>query len=138
MVLDAIQRIGKTEPNEIREILPAPSTEYYRNRLDFAFSAKKWLEPEEVRLNGFSGDAPGLGFHVHGRYDKVLDLARCYLQPDPSNGIRLFIRDFCLENNYPFFDLRAQNGLMRSLIIRNTTIGGLMVILIFFENKEEL
>lgn len=137
MVLDAMQRIGKVDIDEILPILPSTTTEYYRNRLDFAFSDKKWLSYDEVKINGFSGDAPGLGFHVHGRFDKVLDVSRCYHQPGPSNQIRLAIRDFALENNYPFFDIRNNSGFLRSLIIRNTLIGEVMVILIFFRNDEE-
>jgi len=130
MVSDALKRIGKVSIPEIQPIMASPTIEYYRNRLDFAFSNKRWVTDIEMK-NEIGFNEPGLGFHVSGKFDKVLDLHRCYLQPDPSNSIRLAARDFAIKHNYPFFDLRQQTGSLRSLIVRNTSIGEWMVIVIF-------
>jgi len=135
-VEDSFRRIGKLEFPEISPIVGSAKTEYYRNRLDFAFSNKKWLNDNEM-LGENREASPGLGFHVSGRFDKVLDLSRCYLQADPSNQIRLAVREFALANDYPFFDLREQHGSLRSLIVRTTAPGELMVILIFFDETQE-
>jgi 23S rRNA (uracil1939-C5)-methyltransferase len=135
-VTDAMQRIGKIAFEEYLPIIGSARTEYYRNRLDFAFSDRRWRTPEEM------GDPemihePGLGFHVPGKFDKVLDVKRCYLQMDPSNNIRLAIRTYAIENNLDFFDLRKQSGFLRSLVIRTTMAGDLMVLISFFRNDKE-
>jgi len=135
-VEEALKRIGKVEYPAITPIVGSARTEYYRNRLDYAFSNKRWLTPGEM-TEGDRREEPGLGFHVSGKFDKVLDISRCYLQADPSNQIRLAVREFALQNDYPFFDLREQNGSLRSLIIRTTGGSDLMIILIFYEESEE-
>jgi 23S rRNA (uracil1939-C5)-methyltransferase len=135
-VEDALTRIGKLEFPPLNPIAGSAKTEYYRNRLDYAFSNKKWLTNEEMHDESLR-NSPGLGFHVSGKFDKVLDLSRCYLQEDPSNPIRLAVREFAIQNEYPFFDLREQNGSLRSLIVRTTAIGEIMLILIFYKETEE-
>lgn len=138
MVYDAFARIGGYPEINLERIMGSPKTEYYRNRLDFAFSNKRWLKKEELE-QGIGLDEPGLGFHVSGRFDKVLNLSRCYLHEEPSNTIRLAVREFAIRNGYPFHDIRNQSGSLRSLIIRTTTTGELMVILIFHtETKERI
>ena len=137
-VVDAMQRIGKIEVEETLPIIGSARTEYYRNRLDFAFSDKRWRTWEEMS-NPIENNEPALGFHIPGKFDKVFDVTRCYLQMDPCNQIRLAIRDYAIEKKLPFFNIRSQQGLMRSLIVRTTTTGESMVIIIFFrEDKEEI
>ena len=136
MVQDALTRIGKIAFPAINPIIGSEKTEYYRNRLDYAFSSKRWLTLDEMNIEN-RGNEPGLGFHISGAFDKVLDIKRCYLQEDPSNNIRLSIREYALENDYSFFDLRNQSGSLRSLIIRTSLTGDLMVILIFYKETPE-
>jgi 23S rRNA (uracil1939-C5)-methyltransferase len=136
-VADALTRIGKLELPDISPIIGSDKTEYYRNRLDFAFSNNRWLQPEEMLNKEEFILEPGLGFHISGRFDKVLDIHRCYLQEDPSNPIRLAVREYALANDYKFFDLKNQHGSLRSLIIRTSTTGELMVLVIFYKESAE-
>ncbi len=136
-VKDNLERIGKVELPEFSPIMGAPQTTYYRNKLEFTFSDKRWLTDEEIASGREFTDMNSLGFHIPGMFDKVLDIHKCWLQDDRSNQIRNGIREFCLENNYSFFDLRNQHGLMRTLMIRNSSIGEWMVIVVFYENDEE-
>ena len=130
-VKDQFTRIGHLEVKEWFPILPAPDTTHYRNKLEFTFSNKKWLTIEEIQ-SGQEFDRNGLGFHIPGAFDKVVDLNECHLQNDPSNRIRQFVKDFTSKNDYSYFDLRLQEGMMRNLIIRNTEKGDVMVIVSFF------
>ena len=136
-VWNNLQRIGKVELPEISPILASPEERYYRNKLEFTFSNKRWLTTEEMESDQVIENKNGLGFHIPGMFDKVIDIEECHLQPHPSNAIRLAIRNFALENNWPFFDLKVQEGLLRTLIIRTSTIGETMVIVSFFEDDEE-
>lgn len=135
-VFNQLTRIGKVELPNFTPILAAPETEFYRNKLEYTFSHLRWLDSKDMNLED-QGELRGLGFHVPGRFDKVVDINKCHLQPDPSNAIRNSIREFALKNNYTFFNIRAHEGLLRTLIIRNTMLGELMVILTFFENNQE-
>ncbi len=136
LVQDALERIGKVSFPPLLPIVGSQNTTYYRNKLDFTFSNKRWLTKTEIDAQGIL-ERNTLGFHVPGRFDKVLEINHCFLQADPSNAIRLAVREFCLKNSYTFFDLIAQNGLMRNLIIRSSSIGELMVIVQFYENIPE-
>jgi 23S rRNA (uracil1939-C5)-methyltransferase len=118
-------------------ILGAPETTFYRNKLEFTFSNKKWLTEAQIKSNETFSNMNAVGFHIPGMFDKVLDIEKCWLQSDISNQIRNAIRTFCLENNYSFFDLRNQHGLMRTLIIRTSSIGEIMAIVVFYENDKE-
>ncbi len=138
-VEDNLTRIGKVELPEISPILGAPETIFYRNKLEFTFSSKRWLTEEELSSSEDFKQMNGLGFHIPGMFDKVLDIDTCWLQSDISNRIRNSVREFCLENGYSFFDLRKQEGLMRTLMIRTASTGELMVIVVFFyEDKEKI
>ncbi len=138
-VEDNLTRIGKVELPEISPILGAPETIFYRNKLEFTFSSKRWLTEEEFSSSEDFKQMNGLGFHIPGMFDKVLDIDTCWLQNDISNRIRNSVREFCLENGYSFFDLRKQEGLMRTLMIRTASTGELMVIVVFFyEDKEKI
>ena len=136
-VVDNLTRIGKVELPEILPIMGAPETTFYRNKLEFTFSNKRWLTEEEIGSEKEFTKMNALGFHIPGMFDKVLDINKCWLQTDASNEIRNSVRKFCLENNFTFFDLREQNGLMRTLIIRTSSTGELMVIVVFFEDDEK-
>ena len=136
-ISDNFLRIGKLEIPKISPVFAAPQTTYYRNKLEFTFSSNRWLTEKDVNSEGEIENRNALGFHVPGRFDKVLDIERCYLQPDPSNDIRLAIRDFALRENMPFYDLRTHQGYLRNLIIRTSSTGELMVIICFkYENYE--
>lgn len=136
-VEDNLSRIGKVELPQISPILGAPETTFYRNKLEFTFSNKRWLTEKEIGSERKFTQMNALGFHIPGMFDKVLDINKCWLQTDVSNQIRNSIREFCFQHNFTFFDLREQTGLMRTLIIRTTSTGELMVIVVFFEDDEE-
>ena len=126
-VKDCLERIGKLDLPEIKPILPSEKTRYYRNKLEFTFSNKRWLTREEID-NSEELQRNGLGFHIPGRYDKVLDVEHCYLQEEPSNTIRTLVRDYALENDISFYDVNEHTGILRNLIIRTANTGQVMVI----------
>lgn len=130
-VVDALERIGKLQLPEIEPILPSPATRYYRNKLEFNFSHSRWLTPDEIEKEDQITDRKGLGFHVGGRFDKIVDVQHCYLQPNPSNQIRLAIKDFALKNDYSFYNLVKHEGYMRTIIIRTSTLSEVMLIVVF-------
>jgi 23S rRNA (uracil1939-C5)-methyltransferase len=136
-VVDNLERIGKIDLPEVNYILGASKTSFYRNKLEFTFSNKRWLTDAEILSQEEFGHKNAMGFHIPGMFDKVLNINRCWLMDDLHNSIRNSIREFCLENDYTFFDLRNQEGMMRNLIIRNTSIGEWMVIVVFFEDDKE-
>jgi 23S rRNA (uracil1939-C5)-methyltransferase len=136
-VLDNLTRIGKIALPEISPILGAPQTTFYRNKMEYTFSNKRWLTEEEIHSDKQFAQMNALGFHIPGMFDKVLDIDKCWLQDDLANQIRNSIRSFCLEQGYSFFDLRNQQGLMRTLLIRNSSIVEWMVVVVFFEDNRE-
>jgi 23S rRNA (uracil1939-C5)-methyltransferase len=127
-VVDSLERIAKVEIPGVNPILGAENTLRYRNKLEFTFSNKRWLTEEEV-ASGEEISREALGFHIPGRFDKILDVDTCHLQPEPSNAIRLFVKDLALRKDLTFFDMVSQEGFMRNLLIRNTNLGEWMVIL---------
>ncbi len=133
-VLEAFERIGKLEFPQINPILGSKSVKHYRNKLEFTFSNRRWLTRDE--MNSSNDNVPALGFHVPLRFDKILDIDTCYLMDEVNNDIRLGIKNFCLDNNFSFFDLKEQQGEMRNLIIRSTSTGEWMVILVFHEYEK--
>ena len=136
IVNDAMVRLGKIENPPLLPIIGSELTTFYRNKLDFSFSDRKWLTPEEF-LNKEELDGPGLGFHMPGSFDKVLDIDECFLQPDLSNQIRNEVKRYSVEHNLSFINLRNKGGLLRSLIIRNTLFGEWMVVVMFYEDLKE-
>lgn len=132
-VTDNLVRIGKIELPEIQPILGSAKTEFYRNKLEFTFSNKKWLTQEQINSNESFDNMNALGFHIPGMFDKVLDINKCWLQDDISNRIRNFVRQYCIDKEYTFFDLRNKGGLMRNIIVRTSTTGELMLIVVFYE-----
>ncbi len=137
-VIDQLTRIGKLNLPEITPILGSEKTTLYRNKLEYTFSNKRWLETKDEVENIPFSDKPGLGFHISGLFDKVLDVQKCYLQPEPSNELRLFIKDFAIEHNIPFFDLRAQTGLLRNMVVRTSTTGEVMLTLVLAYDDKDL
>ena len=136
-VTDALERIAKVELPPVSPILGSERTLHYRNKLEFTFSNKMWLTYEQMQSGEEFSDRNALGFHIPGAFDKVLDIRRCWLQDDISNELRLFIRHYALERGYSFYDLRAQHGVMRTLMVRTTSTGELMLIVVFGEDNRE-
>ena len=130
-VEDQLVRIGHLTVPEIRPTLPSQRTEFYRNKLEFSASSKRWIlegeDPEAIPEN----DRMGLGFHVGKFFDKVLDIKECHLQPEPSNAIRLFIKRFCVEHGYEFYNIRENHGFFRNMFVRSTEKGDVMLIVCF-------
>ncbi len=139
-VIDNLERIGGLALPPIRSIIGSRATRHYRNRLDFTFTANRWLTKEELSKAVVTEKVsfePGLGFHIPRMYDKVFDVKECHLQPDPSNAIRLAVKDYAVRNQIDFFDLRRQVGFLRSLTIRTANTGEVMVILQVTYDKPE-
>ncbi|MDX8341181.1 23S rRNA (uracil(1939)-C(5))-methyltransferase RlmD [Draconibacterium sp. IB214405] len=137
-VQDQLSRIGKVEMPEMLPIKGSEKNTFYRNKMEFTFSNKRWLSFEEIEKDDEIKDPNALGFHVPGLFDKVVNIEKCWLQGDPSNPIRNFIYNYAIKNNLSFFDIREQEGLLRTLIIRTSTTGELMVILSFFYEDESV
>ena len=137
-VLDQLTRIGHLVLPEISPILGSKKDKFYRNKLEFSFSNKRWLSNEEIKSGKENiSQANVLGFHVPMWFDKIIDIEKCYLQPEPSNSIRNFIRDYALKNELEFFDIRQHKGFLRNLIIRTASTGENMMILSFFKEDKE-
>ena len=129
-VIDNLERIGGLTLPAISPILASRKINYYRNKLDYTFTANRWLTREELDVAVEEKRYEvGLGYHIPRMYDRVFDVANCYLQPDPSNAIRLLARKVAVENEIPFFDLRRQVGFLRTLTIRTANTGDVMIIL---------
>lgn len=135
-VVDQFERIAKVPIPEVLPILGSANTRYYRNKLDFTFSNKKWLTIEQIR-SGEEFERNALGFHIPKMFDKIIDIDHCYLQGSPSNDVRNSLREFALQNRLSFYDIRNQVGLLRNLIIRTTSTGQTMVIVQFGEDDAE-
>ena len=128
-VFDNLTRIGKVELPGFRPILGSEKTRFYRNKLEFTFSNKRWLTEEEVKQDVKYDQMNAVGFHIPGAFDKVLAIDKCWLQDDISNQIRNAVRDYAYAHNFPFFDLLTQEGLLRNIMIRTSSTGELMVVL---------
>ena len=136
-VEDQLVRLGHLEVPEIRPTIPSDLTTFYRNKLEFTFSSKRWFYADEDPETVPENERMGLGFHVGKFFDKVLDIRKCYLQKDPSNAIRLFCKEYAVSHGLDFFDIRANNGYIRNMFIRTTETGDLMVIMCFFYEARE-
>lgn len=145
--VDHLERIGGLVLPAVDPIVASAKTRFYRNKLDYTFSAQRWLTWEEMRAKKALGDErnggtllppePALGYHIPRKYDLVFDVKECYLQPDPSDAIRLAVRDEAMKNNIPFFDLRKQIGFLRTITIRTANTGEVMIILQVTYDKME-
>ena len=141
-VYDQLHRIGKVELPEFRPILGSVKTQEYRNKLDFGCANKRWLTNEELKnlppapsQGGGAKDVPAIGFHITGAFDKILPIEKCWLMDDLHNRIRNEIRNYATANGLSFFDLRAQTGLLRDVIIRNSASGEWMLIIQFHYDR---
>ena len=130
-VVDNLTRIGKIELPEVSPILGSSHTQCYRNKLEFGFSNKKWLTFEEVASGTKFEVMDAVGFHIPGAFDKILDIDTCYLMDDINNRLRNGIRSYALSHQLTFFDLRAQTGLLRNMMVRTSATGEVMLLLQF-------
>ncbi len=130
-VYDQLVRIGHLDIPEISPIIPSDETQYYRNKLEFTFSQRRWIEDGENPDEIPELERIGLGFHVGRFFDKVLDIKHCYLQKEPSNEIRLFVKEYAISNGLSFFNIREHSGFLRNMFIRTTESGDVMLIICF-------
>lgn len=135
-VKDALERIAKVEIPEILPILGSNQIWEYRNKMEYTFSNKCWLTYEQMNSGEEFPDRDAAGFHISGAFDKVLDINRCHLQDDLGNQLRLYVKHYGKERNYSFYDLRAQQGLLRTLMIRISSIGEIMAVMVFGEDDQ--
>ncbi|WP_273277096.1 23S rRNA (uracil(1939)-C(5))-methyltransferase RlmD [Maribacter polysiphoniae] len=136
-----LRRIGHLELPSINPIIGSKDQYFYRNKMEFSFSDSRWLTLEEIQSDVEIEDKNALGFHIPGMWDKILDIKKCHLQADPSNAIRLEVKDFAQKNDITFFNPRNQYGMLRTLMIRTASTGEIMVLIQFFEEdriKREL
>jgi len=135
-VVHNLKHIGKVEVQEILPIAGVTNPYYYRNKMEFSFSNNRWLTMDEIQQEA-TIERNGLGFHKPGMWDKIVDVHHCHLQADPSNEIRNALRTYALENQLEFFDPRNQSGFLRTLMIRNTQEGEVMVLLQFYKEHKK-
>lgn len=131
-----LKRIGHIELPEVTPILGSAEQYFYRNKMEFSFSDSRWLTVEEIQSDEDLGDRNALGFHIPGMWDKILNVNKCWLQEEPSNAIRNAVKDFAIENELEFFNTRNQTGLLRTMMIRTSTTGDLMVMIQFFKEDK--
>jgi len=136
-VTNNLVRIGKVELPEVTPILGCDTPYFYRNKMEFSFSNNRWLSLEEINANATIDNRNALGFHIPGMWDKILDIDKCWLQADPSNDIRNRLKAFAIEQQIPFFDPKQQSGVLRTLMIRTTSTGEVMVVVQFFAATKE-
>jgi 23S rRNA (uracil1939-C5)-methyltransferase len=143
-VKDSLERIGKIDLPEMRAILGADQTRYYRNKLEYTFGTSEFLpvnefiqQREKLDEGEKKPQAAVLGFHARGFFDKIVDIRTCYLQEEPTNALRLSIREFAIANGYPFYDIRKHSGFLRTLQVRICTTGEIMVNIVFAEDDKK-
>jgi len=134
---NTLKRIGKIELPNFNTILPSEKTDFYRNKLEFTFSDKRWLTEDDIETRDEIKEVRALGFHIPGRFDKILDIDKCWLQSELSNEIRNFVRDFAIQQDYSFYNVLKHEGFMRNLIIRTSETDDIMILLSVAENDGE-
>jgi len=135
-VTNNLVRLGHLELPEVTPILGSAEQYFYRNKMEFSFSDSRWLTIEEIQSEEDLGDRNALGFHIPGMWDKILDINKCWLQADPSNAIRNAVKEFSVKNELEFFNTRNQTGLLRTMMLRTSTTGDLMVMIQFFKEDK--
>ena len=135
-VVQNLKRIGHLELPEVTPILGCKEQYFYRNKMEFSFSSKRWLTYEEIKSEEEIESKNACGFHIAGMWDKILDIEKCHLQEDPSNAIRNFVRAFCVDNNIEFFDPRGLTGMMRTMMVRISSNGEIMLVIQFFKEDK--
>ncbi len=136
-VTNNLKRLGKIELPEITPILGSEKIYFYRNKMEFSFSDSRWLTQQEIQSGENIENRNALGFHIPGMWDKILDIEKCHLQEDPSNDIRNFVKEFATDHDMAFFNTRKQEGFLRTLMIRTSSTGEIMLLLQFFEENKE-
>ncbi|MCB0463032.1 MAG: 23S rRNA (uracil(1939)-C(5))-methyltransferase RlmD [Flavobacteriaceae bacterium] len=136
-VTNNLTRIGHIELPEATPILGSANEYFYRNKMEFSFSDSRWLTLKEIQSDKDLDDKNALGFHIPGMWDKILDIKTCHLQADPSNAIRNAVKAFAIEHNFEFFNTRNQEGLLRTLMIRTSSTGDIMVVVQFFKDDKQ-
>jgi len=135
-VVDNLQRIGGLELPEVPPILASAKTQHYRNKLEYTFTAQRWFTKAELDTGEVIEDRKALGYHLPGRFDKVFNVEKCWLQPAPSDAIRNFVGAYATAHGLGYYDIRKHEGWLRTLTIRTTTTGEVMVLLAFgYEDK---
>ncbi len=135
-VVNNLTRIGHIELPEVTPILGSEAQYFYRNKMEFSFSDSRWLTLEEIQSDEDLGDRNALGFHIPGMWDKILDIDKCHLQRDPSNAIRNAVKAFAVKNDLSFYNTRQQTGFLRTMMIRTSTTGDIMVLVQFFKEDK--
>ena len=138
-VEDSLSRIGKFDYPEVLPIIPSEKEFYYRNKLEFTFSNKRWLAGSEKEDDPSARNMNGLGFHIPGMFDRIVNLENCYLQEEPSNSIRRALKQYVDEHSLEYFDTKKNTGFLRNLLIRNTSTGEVMVIVVvYYDDQHEI
>ncbi|MDO9038519.1 MAG: 23S rRNA (uracil-5-)-methyltransferase RumA, partial [Lutibacter sp.] len=136
-VINNLKRIGHLDLPEPTPILGCEKTYFYRNKMEFSFSNSRWLTLEEINSTDEIDNRNACGFHIAGMWDKILDIEKCHLQEDPSNQIRNFIKEFGIKNDIEFYNPREQSGLLRTIMIRISSTGEMMVVVQFLQEEKE-
>lgn len=136
-VENSLQRLGQIELPETQDIIGSKKQQFYRNKLEYTFSNSRWLSDEEIKSGNEFSDRRTIGFHIPGRFDRIVHIDTCYLHDDFTNSIRNEVRTFTLNEDYEYYDPRQYEGLLRNLIIRNTEYGEWMVVVVFQKNEKE-
>lgn len=136
-VVNNLIRIGHLELPEVTPILGCENIYFYRNKMEFSFSNSRWLTLDEINSEEEIDNRNACGFHISGMWDKILDIKKCHLQEDPSNQIRNFIKDYGIENGLEFYNPREQTGLLRTIMLRISSTGEIMVVIQFFKEDKE-
>lgn len=136
-VADVLKRIGKVALPPIQPILGAAATRHYRNKIEYTFGNKRFLTKEEIGDESINGQQDVAGFHAKGFFDKVVDIDTCYLQAEPTNAIRLFVKQLAIEKGWPFYDIRNHTGFLRTMQVRLCETGELMVNIMVGEDDPE-
>ena len=132
-----LKRLGHIELPEVTPILGSAKQYFYRNKMEFSFSDSRWLTLDEINSDNDLGDRNALGFHIPGMWDKILNIKTCHLQEDPSNSIRNEVKSFAVEHQLEFFNTRNQTGFLRTMMIRTSSTGEIMVLIQFFKEDKE-
>jgi len=136
-VVNNLTRLGHIELPEVTPILGSAKQYFYRNKMEFSFSDSRWLTTDEINSNDSLKDKNALGFHIPGMWDKILDITTCHLQEDPSNAIRNSIKQFTIDHEFEFFNTRNQTGFLRTLMIRTSSTGDIMVVVQFYKEDKK-
>jgi len=138
-VRNAIQRIAGLEADQWEDVLACEETKHYRNKLEYSFSSARWMTEEEIASGEEIEDKKGLGFNKSGTFDKVIDLGECFLQPEPSNSIRNWLREYTRANDFEYYNSRSRKGWLRNIMLRNNRDGEFMILLsVAYKNEEQL